>query len=104
WVCRASSVDSREVKVRFAMPGALVEFPLAVGGDPAVLTYQWVPLGDTTAVDSSARLQGAAVVAPVRPGFYHLAVLRRGDTPEAPQVKEVMSEPTLAVMVPFTQK
>jgi uncharacterized protein YcbK (DUF882 family) len=86
------------------MPGDLVEFPLAVGGDPAALTYQWVPLGDTTAVDSSAKLQGAAVVAPIRPGFYHLAVLRRGEAPDAPQVKEVMPEPTLAVMVPFTQK
>jgi uncharacterized protein YcbK (DUF882 family) len=104
WASPDAFGESREVKVRFAMPGDMVEFPLAVSGDPAALAYQWVPLGDTVAVDSATKLAGATVTAPARPGFYHLVLLRRGDVAEAPLVKETMVEPTLAVMVPFAQK
>ena len=45
----------------------------------------------------SGTLTAAPTIAPRRPGFYHLAVIR-GAT------REVLSEPTLVVMVPFDRK
>jgi uncharacterized protein YcbK (DUF882 family) len=88
---------SGEVRMRFSLPANTLEFPLAVGGDPRTLRYEWVRLGDTTAADSSQALRGANVVAPRRPGFYRLAI-RRG--PE----REVMTEPIVAVLMPFQRK
>ena len=83
--------------MRFALPGTTVEYPLVVGGDPRTLRYEWVRLGDTSSADSSRALRGANVEAPRRPGFYRLAV-RRG--PE----REVMTEPVVAVLMPFQRK
>jgi uncharacterized protein YcbK (DUF882 family) len=88
---------SGEVRMRFSLPGNTLEFPLAVGGDPRSLRYEWLRLGDTTAADSSQALRGANVVTPRRPGFYRLAI-RRG--PE----REVMTEPIVAVLMPFQRK
>jgi uncharacterized protein YcbK (DUF882 family) len=88
---------SGEVRMRFALPGTTLEFPLAVGGDPRTLRYEWLRLGDTTAADSSRPLRGANVVSPPRPGFYRLAV-RRGEE------REVMTEPVVAVLTPFQRK
>src|SRR5918999_4494617 len=83
--------------MRFALPGTTLEFPLVVGGDPRSLRYEWHRLGDTTAVDSSQALRGANVVTPRRPGFYRLAI-RRGAG------REVMTEPIVAVLMPFQRK
>ena len=58
---------SGQVRMRFALPGTTLEFPLAVGGDPRALRYEWVRLGDTTSADSSHALRGANVVSPRRP-------------------------------------
>jgi uncharacterized protein YcbK (DUF882 family) len=88
---------SGEVRMRFAMPGTTVEFPLVVGGDPRTLRYEWLRLGDSTALDSSQALRGADVVSPRRPGFYRIAVRRGND-------REVMNEPILAVLMPFQRK
>jgi uncharacterized protein YcbK (DUF882 family) len=88
---------SGEVRMRFSLPGNTVEFPLVVGGDPRSLRYEWLRLGDTTAIDSSQALRGANVMTPRRPGFYRLAI-RRG--PE----REVMAEPIVAVLMPFQRK
>ncbi|MDQ3949399.1 MAG: D-Ala-D-Ala carboxypeptidase family metallohydrolase, partial [Gemmatimonadota bacterium] len=88
---------SGEVRIRFSLPGHTLEFPLAVGGDPRTLRYEWLRLGDTTAADSSQALRGADVVTPRRAGFYRLAI-RRG--PE----REVMTEPIVAVLMPFQHK
>ena len=63
---------SGEVKVRFALPGERLEYPLDVQGDPSQLSYQWVRLGDEAAGDSARPLAGASVVAPPNPGFYQL--------------------------------
>jgi uncharacterized protein YcbK (DUF882 family) len=97
---------SGEVKVRFALPGREVEFPIAVSRDPSVLAYQWVSLDDTVAVDSTRPLSagGSTVVAPRQAGFFRLVILRRGAEGEPAVVKETMTAPTLAVMVPFEQK
>lgn len=88
---------SGEVRMRFSLPGNTLEFPLVVGGDPRTLRYEWVRVGDTTTADSSQALRGANVMAPRRPGFYRLAI-RRG--PE----REVMTEPIVAVLMPFQRK
>jgi hypothetical protein len=89
--------DSREVRFRFALPGADVEFPLEVSGDPSTLVYEWISARDSAVNDAARPLNGAAFVAPSKPGYYHLAVVRGTE-------RHVIPEPTLAVMVPFRQK
>jgi uncharacterized protein YcbK (DUF882 family) len=88
---------SQEVRLRFTLPSAELEFPLEVTGDPSTLTYEWVKLGDSTATGYARPLSGSSFVAPGTPGFYHLAIVRGVQ-------REVLPEPTLAVMVPFEQK
>jgi uncharacterized protein YcbK (DUF882 family) len=88
---------SGEVRMRFSLPGNTLEFPIVVGGDPRSLRYEWLRLGDTAATDSSHALRGANVVAPRRPGFYRLAIRRGAE-------REVMTEPIVAVLMPFQRK
>jgi uncharacterized protein YcbK (DUF882 family) len=104
WASGDAFGTSKEVKVRFTLPGDSVEFPLAVSGDPGSLAYQWVPLADTVPATDPRPLVGATVVAPPRAGFYQLTLLRRGEGDDSSVVKERMAEPTLAVMVPFAAK
>jgi hypothetical protein len=88
---------SREVRLRFSLPGDQLEFPLEVGGDPATLTYEWVRGADSTSDELARPIAGSTFVAPSKPGFYHLAIVRGTE-------RQIIAEPTLAVMVPFTQK
>lgn len=89
--------SSREVRLRFALPGRPTEFPVEVSGDPSSLSYNWVLSRDTTIETAARPVNGGAFVAPAVPGFYRLAIVR-GTT------RQVLPEPTLAVMVPFEQK
>jgi uncharacterized protein YcbK (DUF882 family) len=88
---------SRELRLRFALPGTNVEFPLEVSGDPSKLSYQWVSIDDSTADRTERPVIGSSFVVPAAPGFYHLAIVRGTE-------REVIPDPTLAVMVPFSQK
>ena len=88
---------SGEVKVRLTLPGDRVEFPIAIAGTGDSLSYVWVSAVDSTSAEPPRVLSAAPVVAPQRPGFYHLAIIRGA-------AREVLPEPTLAVMVPFSQK
>lgn len=88
---------SREVRLRFALPGTALEFPLEVSGDPSSLSYEWVPTRDSVAPEPSRLVNGAAFVAPSKPGFYRLVISRGAD-------RQVIAEPTLAVLVPFKQR
>lgn len=88
---------SGQVKLRFALPDEALDFPIEVAGDPSTLAYQWVREGDGIPVESPRPLAGAPIAAPDDPGFYHLALVRDS-------VREVLREPTLAVMVPFQAK
>lgn len=88
---------SGEVKVRFAMPGEPVEFPLAIGGRADSLEYQWVRVIDSASTGDPKPLTAEPPVAPKDAGFYRLAVVRGG-------AREIVDEPTLAVMVPFDRK
>jgi len=98
---------SGEVKVRFALPNEAVQYPLEVRGDPRALGYQWVRVGDSTSSEPVRPLAGADVVAPQKPGFYQLSLVRSaaadGATPSAVE-RSIVSGMTLAVLVPFSQK
>ena len=88
---------SGQLKVRFALPGQAIEFPLSISGDSDSLTYQWVSVTDTTLVGAALPLTSSRPTAPMRPGFYRLALVHDGAT-------QVVAEPVLAVMVPFERK
>lgn len=89
---------SNELKVRFALPSAAVEFPIEISGDdPTALSYQWVATSDSAARTPLRTLRGSAFVAPEKPGFYRLAIVHGAE-------RQIIGEPALAVMVPFARK
>jgi hypothetical protein len=88
---------SHEVRVRVTLPKQRVEFPVQVGGDIESLTYEWIREGDSVGVELPQPLSGAGFSAPRRPGFYHLAI-ERGTS------RQILPEPTLVVLVPFSRK
>ena len=88
---------SGQVRLRVALPGEAVEYPLEVAGDPSGMQYSWVRTGSDALVDSARALGGANVVAPSSPGMYHLALLRGTE-------RRVVEDVTVAVLVPFQQK
>lgn len=85
------------VNVRFALPSQGLAFPVEFSGKGDSLRYQWIPYGDSTSSEPSALLVGDATVAPARPGFYQMALIRGTE-------REIIPQPTLAVIVPFAQK
>jgi len=103
WASADAFGTSREVKLRFSLPGQQIEFPLAVAEDPTALLYQWVGAEDSEPVTSPMPLAGALITAPPRAGFYQLLLLHQS-VHDSTVVKERVSEPTLAVMVPFAEK
>jgi hypothetical protein len=88
---------SGEVRIRFALPGEAVQYPLDLRGDTAALSYRWVRLGDSATAGAPRPLVGEDVIAPAKPGFYQLALVRGEE-------RRVVDGLTLAVLVPFTQK
>ncbi|HJU89585.1 MAG TPA: D-Ala-D-Ala carboxypeptidase family metallohydrolase [Gemmatimonadaceae bacterium] len=88
---------SGAVQVRFAMPGAPVEYPIRLSGDPTALAYEWVRIADATSIEIPRPLAGDTVTAPREPGFYHLALVRDG-------VRRILNDLTVAVMLPFEEK
>jgi hypothetical protein len=88
---------SQEVRLRFALPKTETEFPLEVSGDPSSLTYEWIELRDSVAREAARPVNGSSFITPTEPGYYHLAIVRGID-------RQIIPEPTLAVMVPFEQK
>ena len=68
--------ESGEVKVRLALPGEHVEFPIAIAGSGDSLAYQWVNAVDQTTPGPARPLTAAPTIAPHRAGLYHLAVIR----------------------------
>ena len=88
---------SGNVNLRFTLPGHQVDFPLTFTSAVESLSYAWVPIGDTTAVGPLRPLSAGALVAPVAPGFYRLSLIQGSS-------RQLLPEPTLAVMVPFEDK
>lgn len=85
---------SGAVKVRFALPGEPLEYPLAVEGDPSTLSYAWMRLGETKVAGSVTPLAGAEVTAPRQPGFYRMVLVREGS-------RRVLEDLAVAVLIPF---
>ena len=88
---------SGEVKLKFAMPGGTLSYPLDVHGDPTELSYGWTRLGSTTLAAAARPLVGSNVVAPKEAGFYQLQLVRGN-------VRRPVDGLTVAVMVPFAEK
>lgn len=88
---------SREVRMRFVRAGERVDFPLAVRGSTLGFTYQWVKVGSTESGDVARPLDSDTLLAPLEAGFYELVVTRSG-------IAQRLSEPRLAVLVPFELK
>jgi hypothetical protein len=89
---------SGEVRVRFARPGAAIEMPLQVAGDPTSLRYEWLTVDDSAPVSEARPLAGAEVVTPENPGLYRIAL----SAPGAP--RRVVHGVTVGVLVPFEEK
>ncbi len=89
--------ESGEVKLKFALPGGTISYPLDVHGDPSELSYAWTRLGESTLATPPKALIGSHVVAPLSAGFYQLQLVRG-------RVRRPVDGLTLAVMVPFAEK
>lgn len=87
---------SRGVHMRFALPGERVQFPIELHAAPSSVKFEWIPLGELAPLDS-ARVVAGTLNAPLRPGFYRLAVVNAGG-------RTIIDSLTLAVMVPFAEK
>ncbi len=88
---------SGEVKLLFAMRGDRITFPLAVTGDPSKLSYEWSSLLGDSAAFVSQPIAGAEMQVPDSAGFYYLTLVNGKD-------RQVLKEPLVAVMRPFTDK
>lgn len=88
---------SGEVKVRFALPGETLEYPLQIQGDPTGLTYTWVRVGDSVAVGPPKPLAGAILDGPGKPGFYRVVLVRGA-------AQSVIDGLAVAVLTPFEEK
>lgn len=88
---------SGEVKIRFALPGEQLEYPLQIQGDPAGLAYSWVRVGDSVAVAPPKPLAGAMLDGPEKPGFYRVALVKGGE-------RRVIDGLAVAVLMPFKEK
>ena len=93
---------SEGVYVRVALPGQVVEFPVAPASPTAAVRYHWVRAADGSAAVGERPLTGSVVVAPGRPGIYHLALTSGPAGPGA--ARRVLDDVTLAVLVPFAEK
>ncbi len=88
---------SGNVKLRFTLPGGSVEFPINLTGTTDSLRYQWVGIADSSIRVPPRLLGTGALIAPMAPGFYHISLVHGAE-------RQILSEPTLAVMVPFEEK
>ena len=88
---------SGNVNLRFAMPGGAVSFPINLTDVSDSVHYQWVGITDSSTRVPPRLLGETSLIAPMAAGFYHLAVLRGTE-------RKILSEPTLAVLVPFDEK
>ena len=87
---------SGSVRMRFALPGTLVDYPIEVQGDLDSLRYAWVPVDRETAPTADVPLS-AGLLAPKDAGFYHLEI-------ESASARREVDGLALAVLVPFARK
>lgn len=87
---------SGQLRMRFALPGSSVDYPLEVEAGLTELRYTWVPLDDTVAAEPG-RLVVNGLIAPARPGFYRLEL-------SLEQERKFVDGLSLAVLVPRSEK
>lgn len=88
---------SGEVKLLYSLPSDSLEFPLAVGGDPSKLSYEWTSLRGNESAFATRAVAGAELATPPEPGFYYLTLVQNGE-------RQIVREPIVAVMRPFQEK
>lgn len=88
---------SGDVRMQFARAGETIVFPLRSRGSLEGSTYQWVAVGSEQTADVARPIEGDTLLVPLQQGFYELVVSRAG-------VDQRITEPRLAVLVPFELK
>jgi uncharacterized protein YcbK (DUF882 family) len=87
---------SGQLKMRFALPGLPVDYPIEVQGGLDQVTYSWIARGDSIPTGQPRTLVNG-LVAPDAPGFYSLQLTLDGE-------RKVVAEMPLAVLVPRSEK
>jgi uncharacterized protein YcbK (DUF882 family) len=88
---------SGEVRLQLRLPGEPFEFPVDFGEKRTGGHYQWLRATDSAAFDPARPLVGLTVVAPERPGFYHLFI---ADSTHQTLIDSIL----VGVMIPFSAK
>jgi uncharacterized protein YcbK (DUF882 family) len=87
---------SGQLKMRFALPGLPVEYPIEVQGGLDQVTYSWIERGDSVPTGQPRSLVDG-LIAPDAPGFYSLLLTLDGE-------RRVVADMPLAVLVPRSEK
>jgi len=87
---------SGQLKMRFALPGLPVEYPIEVQGGLDSVEYSWIARGDTVPTGQPRPLI-EGLVAPDAPGFYNLQLTLANE-------RRIVSDPPLTVLVPRSEK
>jgi uncharacterized protein YcbK (DUF882 family) len=87
---------SGRLRMRFALPGVPVDYPIEVQGGLSEVQYGWVARGDSVPTGQPRSLANG-LVAPDAPGFYSLQLTLNGE-------RRIVQSPPLAVMVPRSEK
>jgi uncharacterized protein YcbK (DUF882 family) len=88
---------SGEVKLLFAVSGDNITFPLAVGGDPSKLSYEWTSLRGAESAFPATPMGGAELATPKEAGFYYLTLVNGNE-------RQIVKEPVVAVLRPMEDK
>lgn len=88
---------SGEVRLQVRMPGEVFPLPVQAPADGEPLRYHWVRASDSSAVTADTSAVNGTVVAPARPGLFHLAL--RNDANRI-----IVSDVVVGVLVPFAEK
>jgi uncharacterized protein YcbK (DUF882 family) len=87
---------SGQLRMRFALPGLPVDYPIEVEGGLDSVRYSWVARGDSLATGQPRPLVDG-LVAPDAPGFYYLQLTLGGE-------RRLVTDPPLAVLMPRSEK
>ena len=87
---------SGQLKMRFALPGLPVDYPIEVQGSLDSVTYSWVARGDSVPTGQPRPLVDG-LVAPDAPGFYNLQLTLADE-------RRMVRDLPLAVLVPRSEK
>lgn len=87
---------SGRLRMRFAMPGLPVDYPIEVQGGLSGVEYAWIARGDSFPIGQPRSLVNG-LVAPDAPGFYSLQLVLNGE-------RRLVQSPPLAVLMPRSEK